>query len=328
MSGLGLVNVGFLFAAVAVALPILIHLLFKPRARRIEIGSLRFLKLVLRDSARRRKLRRWLLLALRVAAVLLLALLFARPYWSRAGVQDRDREVILLIDQSASMRAIQGGRTLFERAQEAADKVIKGLPNETAIHLAYFDALGIAVATEPRIDGSREAGYAGTDYLQALRWARDIAASSRRPQRRIYLFTDLQRTGMRSSELDVLPADVELEVVEIGRALMGNLAVESAEAVDSLIRPKQPLIVVANILNASQFPAKNVQVRLRLEGENGKLPVQVETVHLPPASRPSKPARRIAFFWSTANRAAPFTAMKPIIWKQLCACACPTRAAR
>jgi hypothetical protein len=285
MAGLGLVHVGFLFATATVALPILIHLLLKPRARRVEIGSVRFLKLVLKDSRRRRKLRRWLLLALRVAAVLLLALLFARPYFGRAGAQGPQRAVILLIDQSASMSATQGGRTFFDRAQEAAEKTIKALPNETTIHLAYFDAQGVVTPTESRIDWDRQPGYAGTDYLQALRWARDMAVNSKRLQRKVYLFTDLQRCGVRGRTFDGLPADVELEVVEIGKPLIGNLAVESVETIDSLIRPKQPLLVTANLLNAGQFPAKKVQARLVLEGEAGKLPVQVETVNIAPASR-------------------------------------------
>jgi hypothetical protein len=284
MTGLGLIHVGFLFATAAVAAPILIHLLFKPRARRVQIGSLRFLKRALKDRVSRRKLRRWFLLALRVAAVLLLALLFARPYFGRAGTQGQEREVILLIDQSASMSATQGGRTFFDRAQEAAEKIKNDLPNETAIHLGYFDALGVVALAEARIDASRQPGYAGTDYLQALRWARDIVVNSKRPQRTIYLFTDLQRSGVRESAFDGLPSDVELEVVEIGKAILANLAVESVETIDSLIRPKQPLLVVAHLLNAGQFPAKKVQVRLVLESETGTLPAQVETVDLAPAS--------------------------------------------
>src|SRR6516165_2407068 len=119
---MGLIHLGFVAAAVAVGVPILIHLLLRPRARRVEIGSLRFLKLVLRDSTRRRKVRRWLLLALRALAVLLLALLFARPYLSGHGSDGRDRELIILIDQSASMSAVQSGRPLFARAQESAAK--------------------------------------------------------------------------------------------------------------------------------------------------------------------------------------------------------------
>jgi hypothetical protein len=287
MAGFGLVHMGFLFATAAVAAPILIHLLFKPRARRVQIGSLRFLRRALKDNVHRRKLRRWLLLALRVAAVLLLALLFARPYFGQAGTQGQDREVILLIDQSASMNVTQGGRTLFDRAQEAAEQVLKDLPSRTAIHVGYFDALGVVTPAETRIDRDRQAGYAGTDYLQALRWARDIAVSSKRPQRTVYLFTDLQRSGVRGSAFEGLPAGVELEVVEIGKALIANLAIENVQTIDALIRPKQPLIVVANLLNAGQFPAKRVQARLILEGETEKLPGQVETVDLAPTSRQS-----------------------------------------
>src|SRR5712671_6772710 len=118
MAGFGLIHLGFLAATAAVAVPIVIHLLLKPRARRMEIGTLRFLKLVLRDSTRRRKLRRWLLFALRVMVVLLLALLFARPYFSVAGSEGCEREVVLLIDRSASMAVVQSDRTLFERAQD------------------------------------------------------------------------------------------------------------------------------------------------------------------------------------------------------------------
>src|ERR1700731_3288329 len=137
MAGLSLIHLGFLAATAAVAVPILIHLLLRPRARRVDIGSVRFLKRALRNSTRRRKVRRWLLLALRMAAVLLLALLFARPYLSGRGADGRDREVLLLVDQSASMKAVQSGQTLFARAQEAAAKLLQEQPENSVIHLAY-----------------------------------------------------------------------------------------------------------------------------------------------------------------------------------------------
>src|SRR4051794_13797203 len=127
MGGLGFIHAGFLAAALAVAVPVIIHLLFRQKARRVEIGSLHFLKVVLQDNARRRKVRRWLLLALRAAGVLLLAGLFARPFWGVPGAAGREREVILLIDRSASMEAGPADRSPFARAQQAADKAIRGL---------------------------------------------------------------------------------------------------------------------------------------------------------------------------------------------------------
>jgi hypothetical protein len=282
MGGLGLIHVGFLAAGVAVAVPVLIHLLLRPRARRVEIGSVRFLKLALRESTRRRKVRRWLLLALRAAAVLLLVLLFARPYLPGAAAEGRDREVFLLIDQSASMAAEQSGQTLFARAQAAAGQVLQGLPEHTAVHLAYFDAAGVAPTAEARIDPKRRPGYGGTDYDLAMRWVRDQVLLSKRPRREVYLFTDLQRSGLRGSRGEALPADVTVAVVGVGRRLIRNLAVVGAEAAVAAYREKEPLAVTAQLRNAGAFNAREVHVRLSLGG-----PAKVEqsqTVAVPGAA--------------------------------------------
>ncbi len=265
MTGLGLIHLGFLAATAAVAVPIALHLLLRPRARRVEIGSIRFLQRVLQDSTRRRKLRRWLLLALRTAIVLLLALLFARPYLKGAGDDGRDHEVILLIDQSASMSVAPSGRTFFTLAQQAAAKVLKELPEQTAVHLAYFDAGGVQPAAEARIDPARQAGYAGTDYSQAIRWARDQLVLSPRRRRQIFLFSDLQRAGLRADDSQGLP-DIPVTVVEVGKPSLRNLAVVRAEAPQTLLRLGEPIVVVAQVRNTSPFPIRDVRVRLMLEG--------------------------------------------------------------
>jgi hypothetical protein len=293
---MGLIHLGFLAAAAAVAVPVVIHLLLRPRARRVDIGTVRFLRLALRDSTRHRKLRRWLLLALRAAAVVLLALLFARPYLSGAGGEGRDREAILLIDRSASMAAVQSGQTLFARAQNAADQVLKGLPEQTAVQLAYFDSHGVAPALEPRVDSRHLAGYAATGYEQALRWARDRAVASPRRHRTIYLFTDLQRPGQRAAPTESLPPNVAVEVMEVGRPLVRNLAVIGAETGQTTLRDRQPVVVTAQVRNAGPFPAREVRVRLVLEGagkraeQSQALPVaanSVQEVHFSvPVARP------------------------------------------
>ena len=192
LAGLGFIHLGFLAAAAAVAVPILIHLLFRPRAQQVKIGTLFFLRSVLRDSARRRKVRRWLLLALRAAGVLLLALLFARPYRSDSGSEGPEREAILLIDRSASMGATGENESPFARAQKQAAELLKDLPTGTALHLAYFDADGVDPRPEARIDQALLPWNSGTDFGKALAWARDIVVGSRRGTREVYLWTDLR----------------------------------------------------------------------------------------------------------------------------------------
>src|SRR5262249_61691188 len=79
---MGFVQASMLTALAAVILPILAHLLFRRRSRPVDLGTLRFLKIAVRRDTRRRWLKRWLLLTLRLAGVVLLVLLFARPVWS------------------------------------------------------------------------------------------------------------------------------------------------------------------------------------------------------------------------------------------------------
>ncbi len=267
MAGLGFIHLGFLAAAAAVAVPILIHLLFRPRARKVEIGSLWFLRLVMQDSARRRKVRRWILLALRAFGVLLLALLFARPYRIDAAASGSEREVVFLIDRSASMSAGGGQASPFAKAQREAAEILKDLPAGTTAHLAYFDAEGAEPEREARIDTTLEPRPAGTDFGKALAWARDIAIASRRQNREVLLWTDLQRAGMRSRLEPPFPTTgVRLRVSDAGRPITRNLAVDLVEAEQTDLRKGKPVRITARIFNVGFFPARDVPVSLVLDG--------------------------------------------------------------
>ncbi len=264
--GLGFIHLGFLAAGAAVAVPILIHLLFRQKVRRVEIGTLQFLRVVLRDQSRRRRIRRWVLLALRTAGVLLLALLFARPYWNSPETLGAEQEVVLLIDRSASMAAGGADASPFKKAQDQAGKILKGLPAGAAAHLAYFDAEGATPEKEARIDPAAGTGLAGTDYTKALNWARDIVVGSRRAHRRVILWTDLQQCGLGSPGDERFPPGVDVEVIDVGRPLTRNLAVEAVEAERTDLQKDQPVTVAARCFNAGLFPARDVRVRLSLEG--------------------------------------------------------------
>ena len=70
----------FLVGALAVAIPIVLHLLRRDIAPEVPFTAVRLLHKSPVERAERRRLRDFLLLAARVAALLLLAAAFARPY--------------------------------------------------------------------------------------------------------------------------------------------------------------------------------------------------------------------------------------------------------
>ena len=113
----------FLAGALAIAIPILLHFVRRQSAPPLAFSDLRFLRRAQSAAVRRRWLRDWLLLALRVAALLLLAAAFARPFYDATGLAGRPVTIVAL-DRSFSM-AFPG---MFERARAAARAAVAAAP--------------------------------------------------------------------------------------------------------------------------------------------------------------------------------------------------------
>src|SRR5215468_3868435 len=121
---MGFVQAAMLVGLGAVVLPIIAHLIFRRRSRPVDLGTLRFLKVAVRQDTRRRWLKRWLLLALRTGCVVLLVLLFARPFRAEfAGGGDAGL-TILLLDRSASMGRQHDGERLIDRSIRKLPEVV------------------------------------------------------------------------------------------------------------------------------------------------------------------------------------------------------------
>src|SRR5438132_11472946 len=98
----------FLFGALAVALPVVFHLIRRTSREKTLFSSLMFLMPTPPRVTRRSRLENILLLVLRCLVLCLLALGFARPFIQRAVQADPSRgpakRILLLLDTSASMR--------------------------------------------------------------------------------------------------------------------------------------------------------------------------------------------------------------------------------
>ena len=77
---MGFLSPLFLIGAAAAAVPIVLHLLRREPETRVRFAAVHLLRHAPVEHSSRRRLRELLLLALRVAALLLLALAFARPF--------------------------------------------------------------------------------------------------------------------------------------------------------------------------------------------------------------------------------------------------------
>ena len=100
---MGFLAPALLAALAALAVPIVLHLLQRERNDVVPFPSLMFLRQVPQETTQRRRLRHWLLLAARCAALALLAFAFARPFLrgaAGAAAGERGaRDVVVLLDR-------------------------------------------------------------------------------------------------------------------------------------------------------------------------------------------------------------------------------------
>lgn len=136
---MGLLAPLYFAGALAVALPILFHLIRRtPHSRQI-FSSLMFLAQSPPRLTRRSRLTNILLLILRAAALVVLAAAFARPFLSRAAdlesTRAGGRRVAILLDTSASMRRADFWQQAIRQAERAVDELT---PSDEA-SLYFFD---------------------------------------------------------------------------------------------------------------------------------------------------------------------------------------------
>jgi Aerotolerance regulator N-terminal/von Willebrand factor type A domain len=207
----------FLAGALAVAVPIVLHLLRKDTAPAVDFSAVRFLRHAPREVRHPRRLHDLWLLAMRALAVLLLAFAFARPYLTARETAEA-RTVVVAVDTSFSMGA--PGR--FDRARDAARNALSGVRQGERMAVLRFDDHATAVS-QPSVDrgGARAAladlapGSGGTNYAAALSAVSRVLGPA---GGRVVLITDLQRTWS-GSFVGELPAGVGVEVVDVGGPL-------------------------------------------------------------------------------------------------------------
>ncbi len=126
-------NPWMLLGGLAVASPILIHLLNKRRFKIVDWAAMDFLFEADKKNRRRVELENFILLALRCLAMLLVSLLLARPFMpsSMTNVlqQAQKLERVILIDDSLSQRVLNNGLPALEVAKNSVEELITGLAN-------------------------------------------------------------------------------------------------------------------------------------------------------------------------------------------------------
>ncbi len=259
----------FLAGAVAIGLPFWIHLLRQYRSTPHPFSSLMFFERRTQSSIKHRRLRYLLLLSLRVALLLLIALAFANPFIDRTGVAAGGRKMLVIaVDNSFSMRYDDH----LARAKQAALNAVSQLnPGERGQVLAVGSRVHFLTQPVEEADQLKAAiqGIQPSDeqssYGELARALRTIEQTSHIPLE-VHFASDMQKSSMPPAFADLrLGSDTNLVFHSVADPKEPNWMVESVTAPAKIYDPKK--VRVQAVVAGSNTPATKRTVSLALDGK-------------------------------------------------------------
>jgi len=191
----------YLMLGAAIGVPLLLHLLRRNIATRVDFPAARYLLRAEAEHSRSLRLRNLLLMLLRVLLVLSLALAAARPFLPGLGVGHGPTAVAIVLDNSLSTTAVVGGSAVFDRLRDATRRLIAASTPDDRLWLITSDGRvrggsRDALLTElSRIAPAEGAG----DLALALAHAASTVQGTTLPTKSVAIATDGQRTSWASA---------------------------------------------------------------------------------------------------------------------------------
>lgn len=275
----------FLVGLAGIAVPVVIHLTRRQRRQVVPFPSLMFLERMPFQEQRRRRIRHWLLLAMRAMALGLLALAFARPFLqddtTASVVGSGPTEWVVLLDRSYSM----GVEGRWDQAREEARRIVQRMGPLDRASLVLFDG-GAEVALRSTSDPARlrgavdtaRVGWSVTRFGPALKVAQAILEESELPGGEVVLISDFQRTGWVGDEGVRLRAGTRVTPVAVAGQVADNVAVADVSLFRQAVGGRERVAPTARLVRTGGAEAREVPVALEVDGQE----VQRRTVRLDP----------------------------------------------
>ncbi|EJF54820.1 N-terminal double-transmembrane domain-containing protein [Saprospira grandis DSM 2844] len=264
----------FLWALLALIIPVIIHLFYFRRYKTVYFTNLRFLKEVKEQTNSWQRLRNLLVLMARMLALAALVFAFAQPYWQKAGGKTElgNHDVSIFFDNSYSMSAEAEDLRLLEKARRRAEEIVAAYGPNDRIQILSMDLEGRdqrLLSKEDALQRIREIqlSYQVQDMQRVFNRQKQALEKGENKKKQAFIISDFQKN---SSDLAKIEADTQLQLslVPLEAAALKNVAIDSAwfEAPVQGLNQNNRLFV--KIRNYGQTDQNKLRLSLQLNGEN------------------------------------------------------------
>ncbi|MFM8477015.1 MAG: VWA domain-containing protein [Planctomycetaceae bacterium] len=284
-----LLNPLLAFGAVALLVPLLIHIFNRSRFRTIEWGAMHLLESVISQNRRRFRIDQLILLLIRCLIPAVLAACLARPVITGTGLLgNAPVGLVLLLDNSYSMEATDPAGTRFSAAVDSACQVLAGLPRGSQVSVVLTGGRPTLLFDRPLTDVQAvlrrlrqlRPGFGGSDVAGSLQLGMEQLQNIPAVRKQLLVLSDLQagdwvaltkgsatalqkqlQAGPVPTELLVLP------VVSTQQQAADNLAVESVELPQQPVGVGQEFFVRTRLRSYAAKDFNTTEVSLTLDGQ-------------------------------------------------------------
>ncbi|KXK39800.1 MAG: BatA domain-containing protein [Saprospiraceae bacterium] len=269
----------FLWALAALAIPVIIHLFYFRRFKKVYFTNVRFLKEIKEETSSRNKLKNLLILLARLLAVAALVLAFAQPFIPKGEtLKSGINNVSVFVDNSYSMTATRQDIPLLDYAKDKARAVIGAYGEDDKFQVLTHDFEG-----RHQRWLSKEDALSYIDEIQLTPVVQSLDKvvnrqhqlfESTEGNRLSYLISDFQKSIMPSEGWK--DTTMEMSLLPIQSKQQKNISVDSVWFDGPVPFLQQNNKLVIRIRNNSGEDAEQVKISLHRDGQ--EKPVGVRDV--------------------------------------------------
>jgi len=280
----------FLLGILGIAVPIYLHLYYRKTPVRKDFPSLRLIRLSVEFVARRKKVRNLLLMALRIAAIILVVMSLARPFLGQSASarnsSDTPAAFVVLLDNSMSMGCTHQGISVFNTARARALEILDQMQPGDRATVGLINDPGRLIF--PQLTWDQEAlkksisniplSMAGTSMASSLLPALKLLSPLKAYRRAVYVITDMTESSwqpfIEKYDLARVEPGIDLIMVPVGDTAPDNMAVTGIEVEAPVVMSGRQVPLKVTLANFSQRNRK-ARVTISINGER-KLEEEVE----------------------------------------------------
>ncbi len=279
----------FLWAFLAVSIPIIIHLFNFRRVKRVYFSNVALLKEVKTETNNFRKIKQFLIMLMRIGFVSFLVLAFAQPFIpseNQDNIKDSNSLVSLYLDNSFSMESTLGNEKYFDIASIYLADLIKVFPKNTSFQLItnhFENKEQYPVNASAIEDRLTETGYSNT--------YRDLNTVSKRQlnllerhssgtRNQIFWFSDFQKSTAGNLEKITLDSNNQYYIIPIKAEKTPNLMVDSVWLANPFVKALESNQISVRLKSFSEEKYDNLVLKLFIDGKQ----VSTSNISVPPKS--------------------------------------------